>query len=78
MIDEHKDPVEIADYFRNAASAINVMEMAFQFPIALTGPNVTPSTKSLRVAGTTGNPKFVVPDSQRKKLERWSVRVWTT
>jgi hypothetical protein len=61
MIDEHKDPVEIAAYFqeRDIRNQCYGNGISIQ-PIAITGPNVTPSMeRACALRAATGVPKFI-------------------
>ena len=77
MIDEHKDPVEIADYFTERGINNQCFGNGISIPpIALTGPNVTPSMeKACALRAATGNPKFICPWTvNEKKLGEEMIR----
>jgi len=77
MIDEHTDPVEIADYFHERGINNQCYGNGISIPpIALTGPNVTPSIeKACALRAATGNPKFICPWTvNEKKLGEEMIR----
>jgi hypothetical protein len=78
MIDEHKDPVEIAAYFRDRGISNQCYGNGISIPpIALTGPNVTPSMeRACALRAATGVPKFICPWTvNEKKLGEEMIRI---
>ena len=78
MIDEHKDPVEIAAYFRERGIGNQCYGNGISIPpIALTGPNVTPSMeRACALRAATGTPKFICPWTvNEKKLGEEMIRI---
>ena len=69
MIDEHKDPVEIAAYFQERGISNQCYGNGISIPpIAITGPNVTPSMeRACALRAATGNPKFICPWTVNEK-----------
>ena len=69
MIDEHKDPVEIAAYFQERGISNQCYGNGISIgPIALTGPNVTPSMeRACALRAATGVPKFICPWTVNEK-----------
>ncbi len=77
MIDEHKDPVEIAAYFQERGIRNQCFGNGISIPpIALTGPNVTPSMeRACALRAATGNPTFICPWTvNEKKLGEEMIR----
>lgn len=77
MIDEHKDPVEIAAYFQERSISNQCYGNGISIPpIALTGPNVTPSMeRACALRAATGVPKFICPWTiNQKKLGEEMIR----
>jgi hypothetical protein len=77
MIDEHKDPVEIAAWFQERGISNQCYGNGISVPpIALTGPNVTPSMeRACALRAATGVPKFICPWTvNEKKLGEEMIR----
>jgi glycerophosphoryl diester phosphodiesterase len=78
MIDEHVDPVEIVTYFQKRGISNQCFGNGISIPpIALTGPNVTPSMeRACALRAATGLPKFICPWTiNEKKLGDEMIRV---
>jgi glycerophosphoryl diester phosphodiesterase len=77
MIDEHKDPVEIAAYFSERGISNQCYGNGISIPpIALTGPNVMPSMeRACALRAATGAPTFICPWTiNQKKLGEEMIR----
>jgi glycerophosphoryl diester phosphodiesterase len=77
MIDEHRDPVEIAAYFQERGIRNQCYGNGISIPpIAITGPNVTPSMeRACALRAATGIPTFICPWTvNEKKLGEEMIR----
>ncbi len=77
MIDEHKDPVEIVAWFQKRGFSNPCYGNGISVPpIAITGPNVTPSMeRACALRAATGAPTFICPWTvNEKKLGEEMIR----